>query len=323
MTLSESKKTRLLDIFFRAMKGEFISIKSLAIQYGVSTKSISRDINEIKNFLSESRELVGNTELIYSPSNRAYYLEFDNFLLNKKLIAIIEIMIGCRAFNKEDTLKLVDKLKNFTTSNDKALLEECIIKELYHYKEVSHDCKSVIDNIWQLTKCINKHIEISVDYYKSDRTLVKRKIKPIAITFSDYYFYLIAYISNKDDWKPIYYRIDRIINITEHRSRFQLKKEHDFDEGELRNKIQYMFPGIERKIKFSYEGPSVQAVLDKLPTAKIVGVEGNKKIIEAEIYGSGINMFLLSQGSKIQVLSPKDFVDEFSKEVKKMMNFYK
>ena len=195
MTLSEGKKVRLLDIFFRAMKGEFISVKSLAVQYGVSTKSISRDINEIKNFLSESRELVGNTELIYSPSNRAYYLEFDNFLLNKELIAIIEIMIGCRAFNKEDTLKLVDKLKNFTTSNDKALLEECIIKELYHYKEVSHDCKSVIDNIWQLTKCINKHIEISVDYYKSDRTLVKRKIKPIAITFSDYYFYLIAYIT--------------------------------------------------------------------------------------------------------------------------------
>lgn len=323
MTLSESKKTRLLDIFFRAMKGEFISIKSLAIQYGVSTKSISRDINEIKNFLSESRELVGNTELIYSPSNRAYYLEFDNFLLNKELIAIIEIMIGCRAFNKEDTLKLVDKLKNFTTSNDKALLEECIIKELYHYKEVSHDCKSVIDNIWQLTKCINKHIEISVDYYKSDRTLVKRKIKPIAITFSDYYFYLIAYISGKDDWKPIYYRIDRIINITEHRSHFKLKKEHNFDEGELRNKIQYMFPGIERKIKFSYEGPSVQAVLDKLPTAKIVDVEGNKKIIEAEIYGTGINMFLLSQGSKVKVLEPKDFVDEFYNEVEKMLNLYK
>ena len=89
MTLSEGKKVRLLDIFFRAIKGEFISVKSLAVQYGVSTKSISRDINEIKNFLSESRELVGNTELIYSPSNRAYYLEFDNFLLNKELIAII------------------------------------------------------------------------------------------------------------------------------------------------------------------------------------------------------------------------------------------
>ena len=323
MTLSEGKKVRLLDIFFRAMKGEFISVKSLAVQYGVSTKSISRDINEIKNFLSESRELVGNTELIYSPSNRAYYLEFDNFLLNKELIAIIEIMIGCRAFNKEDTLKLVDKLKNFTTSNDKALLEECIIKELYHYKEVNHDCKSVIDNIWQLTKCINKHIEISVDYYKSDRTLVKRKIKPIAITFSDYYFYLIAYISDKDDWKPIYYRIDRIINITEHRSRFKLKKEHSFDEGELRNKIQYMFPGIERKIKFSYEGPSVQAILDKLPTAKIVGVEENKKIIEAEIYGTGINMFLLSQGSKVKVLEPKDFVEEFYSELENMLNLYK
>ena len=84
-----------------------------------------------------------------------------------------------------------------------------------------------------------------------------------------------------------------------------------------------MFPGIERKIKFSYEGPSVQAILDKLPTAKIVGVEGNKKIIEAEIYGTGINMFLLSQGSKVKVLEPKDFVDEFYSELENMLNLYK
>lgn len=62
---SIQKKNRVLDIFYRAMKGENISVGKIANEYGVSTKSISRDINEIKNFLSDNRDIVGNTELKY------------------------------------------------------------------------------------------------------------------------------------------------------------------------------------------------------------------------------------------------------------------
>ena len=59
---SIQKKNRVLDIFYRAMKGENISVGKIANEYEVSTKSISRDINEIKNFLSDNRDIVGNTE---------------------------------------------------------------------------------------------------------------------------------------------------------------------------------------------------------------------------------------------------------------------
>lgn len=41
--------------------------------------------------------------------------------------------------------------------------------------------------------------------------------------------------------------MDRIANIVEHRKHFEIDKEHDFDEGELRQKIQFMFPGEYRK----------------------------------------------------------------------------
>lgn len=83
-----------------------------------------------------------------------------------------------------------------------------------------------------------------------------------------------------------------------------------------------MRPGEYRKIKFSYNGPSVQAILDKIPTAKVVSVEGDKKIIEAETYGIGINMFLLSQGSMVQVLEPQEFVREMMEEIGKMAELY-
>ena len=69
MGKTAEKKNRVLDIFYRGMKGESLSVGKIADEYGVSTKSISRDINEIKNFLSDNRDLVGNTELKYSSSS--------------------------------------------------------------------------------------------------------------------------------------------------------------------------------------------------------------------------------------------------------------
>lgn len=322
MSSANMKKNRMLEIFFRAMKGENISIKTLANEYGVSTKSISRDIAEIRTFLSDARNIVGNTELKYLPLAKTYRLEFDNFLLSKELFALIEMIIGCRAFAMDETLEIIRKLKNFTTYHDRKMLERLISKEMYHYKEVKSDCDGVIDNLWQIAQHIYERREITIDYYRADRVLIERRIRPIAIVFSEYYFYLIAYHSNNDSWKPIYYRVDRIVRMTEHRERFELPKEHVFDEGELKSKIQFMQPGEYRKVRFSYSGNSVQAILDRIPTAKIVESSNGVKIIEAETYGKGINMFLLSQGAMVRALAPESFVEEMKCEIEKMLEGY-
>lgn len=319
---AKNKKNRMLEIFLRTILGEEINVRELADDYGVSTKSITRDISEIRNFLYDKRELSNFTDLKYFGSSKTYSIEFDNILLSKELIAIIKAMIGCRAFSKEELQTIINKLKTFTSRHDATMLDQIIGKEMLHYSPVGSDCESVIDQLWKLTRCIHERKEISVSYYKVNRKLVTRRIMPVAITFSDYYFYLIAYRCDKDDWKPLYYRIGRIENIVEHRKHFTLAPEHDFDVGELRKKIQFMFPGEFRKIKFSYTGPSVQAILDRLPTAKVVEEKDGTYIIEAEIYGTGINMFLLSQGRSVKVLGPDDFVEEMKQEIAEMKTMY-
>ena len=75
-----------------------------------------------------------------------------------------------------------------------------------------------------------------------------------------------------------------------------------------------MFPGEVMKITFEFTGPSVQAILDRLPTAKVIEKNGNKSIITAEVnYGRGIIMYLLSQGSWVRVLSPQVLIDDIKK----------
>lgn len=322
MSSAIQKKNRVLDIFFRLVRGEALAVRKIAEEYQVSTKSISRDINEIKDFLSESREIVGNTELNYSFQDKTYTLEFDGFLLSKELMSVIKVLIGSRSFSKMELLEIIAKMKQFTSSNDRKLLEKLIGKEMYHYQEVNHDCKSVIDRVWQLTKCIHEKKEITISYFKMDRKEIARKLLPIAVIFSEYYFYLIAYNSEDTIYEPRYYRVDRITKITEHRTSYSIPERNSFDEGELRKKIQFMFPGKEQKIRFEFTGPSVQAILDRMPTARIIEVDGNKKIIEAVTYGNGIKMYLLSQGSWVKAISPPEFVQEMKDEIEKMSKAY-
>ena len=321
--MENTKNDRMLEIFMRSLRGEAVSVRSLADEYEVSTKSISRDISSIQNFLAEHRELMQNAELTYSHKDKAYRLSNDEFLKNKELFTLVKILLGSRALSKDEVLTLIYKLKKFTTVSDREKLDHLIRKEIYHYHEVKSDCPSVIENIWKLIQAIENKQLLTITYFKMNREEVKRKIKPVSIMFSEYYFYLIAYMADDEEYKPKYFRIDRISAITEHREQFMLDKKFDFDEGDLREKNQFMFPGENIKIRFEFSGLSLQAILDRLPTAKVVEKNGNVSIIEAEVnYGRGIIMYLLSQGSWVKVISTDCLIDDMKEEIEKMRNLY-
>lgn len=314
------KSYRLLGIFFRGLKGQDISVTELADCYNVSAKTISRDIADIKAFMAENRELVGNTEIKYSHRHKVYRLYIDDFLLDKELLILIKILIGSRALSRQDMLSITSKLKSFTSPDDRELLDAIIKKELYSYNEVHCDCENVVDLLWQITNDIKSRTEITVTYFKMDRSEITRRILPAAVMFSEYYFYMIAF--HISEGKPVerFYRLDRITNVVEHRSREIPNM--DYNEGELRKYNQYMFPGKRMTVTFEFTGPSVQAVLDKLPAAKVIEVRGRISVIEAEVYGDGIKMFLLSQGSWVKVISPKFFADEIKEEAIKILELY-
>jgi len=334
--MKQDKKNRTLEIFFRAMRGKDLSPAKLAESYGVSRKSMTRSINEIKDFLAENRELVGHTEFVYSYANKAYRLLFDEFFSDKELFAIAKVIIGSRPFSGEGISLLIGKLKRFVSVGDRKKLDEIIRRELYHYSEIKHDCENVIGTLWQLVNVINDKKEITISYFKVDRTLSEKRIQPVSLMFSEYYFYLIAYYPDKYE-EPRYFRVDRIKSIKEHRKGFSTDQMPGFDEGELRRRVgqppsfnegelrrksQYMFFGKLRRIRFWYTGPSLQAVLDKLPTAKIIERKRSEYLLEAEVYGDGIKMFLLSQGAWVKVVAPEEFIKEMTLEIEKMQELY-
>jgi predicted DNA-binding transcriptional regulator YafY len=83
-----------------------------------------------------------------------------------------------------------------------------------------------------------------------------------------------------------------------------------------------MYAGDLLRLKFRYFGYSVDAVLDRLPTAHIVKQEKDSCVIEAEVYGNGIVMWLLSQGSNVEVLKPLTLRNDIKKLLRAMLEQY-
>ncbi|MBQ7502446.1 WYL domain-containing protein [bacterium] len=319
--MAKEKQERILDIFFRGLHGEALSVAELAHEYGVSEKSVSRSVGELKAFLADHRDLVGNMTLQYDYKQKAYRLCFDDFLSNTELFALAKLIIGARAFPKIKLLELIDKLVHFTTPTDRPLLRQLIRKEMFHYAEVRHECESVENVLWQLAEAIAERREISVEYCRMDRSAAVHRCYPASLLFSDLYFYLIAFDTDDEERRLVYFRVDRIRRLTVHRQRSS-EAWPVFDEGLLRKRSLLMWAGKLRTIRFEYSGRSVQAILDRMPTARIIEKRQDRYLLGAEVYGDGIKMWLLSQGSWVKVVSPPEFVEEMRGEIEAMGALY-
>lgn len=63
-----------------------------------------------------------------------------------------------------------------------------------------------------------------------------------------------------------------------------------------------MYGGRLQNVKFRYKGTDIDAVLDRLPTAKILDEDNGIYTVSAEVFGTGINMWLRSQGDYVELI---------------------
>lgn len=81
---------------------------------------------------------------------------------------------------------------------------------------------------------------------------------------------------------------------------FHIPYNRRFQEGEFRKRVQFMYGGRLQRVTFTYTGYDIDAILDRLPTAKILSEDNGTYQLEAEVYGKGIEMWLRSQGKYVK-----------------------
>lgn len=309
------KVSRVLSLYQRLMEGEVIDKEVEAAKYSVSTRSIQRDISAINNFFEQEAEKSGVINTIeYDKKKGGHYLGqiHKTKLTNSEILAICKILLDSRAFTKKEMTSILDRMIDCCVPKDsQELVEDLISNEEFHYVELTHKSE-FLDKMWDIGQAIHESRYLEMDYKRTkDGEIVKRKVKPVAIMFSEYYFYLTAFIDDEEvkadfdvinDAFPTIYRIDRISNYKVLDEQFKIPYGNRFKEGEFRKRIQFMYGGKLQKVRFKYKGTSVEAVLDRLPTAKILEEKDGIYTISAEVFGKGIDMWLRSQGDMVEVI---------------------
>lgn len=303
MNLDNAKSFRLLNMYERLNRGETINKKDFAAAFGISEKSVQRDIDDLRSYLAECYESGDNVTIEYSYLKNGYYLvkKDKEFLTNEEILGICKILLESRAYNKEEINALLDKLLLQATPSARMNIKEMVLSEKFHYIPLRHG-KPLLKTIWNLSECIYGNSVIEFDYERQDKKKVHRKVKPLSIMFSEYYFYLIAWFADDSKDYPAVFRVDRIADIQCNGEKFKIPYSEQFEEGEFRKRVQFMYTGPLKTIWFEFSGPSLEAILDRIPTAEVMGKKDNIYTIKAECYGDGVLMWLRTQGDNVKIL---------------------
>ena len=302
------KSARLLEIYSRFNRGELLKKSELAQSFHVTQRSIQRDIEDLRCFFAEQGL---EQDIIYDAKHRGYRLvsTIPKGLTNSEILAVCKILLESRSMRKDEMLPILDKLIDCAVPEEsKRAVRSLIANEKLHYIEPHHE-KSILNGLWDIGQAISKQQVLEIEYERmKEPKLVKRRVQPVGIMFSEYYFYLTAFLENKesfdnpDDLFPTIYRIDRIRSFKVLNEHFEVPYKDRFQEGEFRKRVQFMYGGRLERIKFRYTGLSLEAVLDRLPTAEVVSRDADGWVVSAEVFGKGIEMWLRSQGEMVSIL---------------------
>lgn len=303
MNGSQPKEDRILSLYVRLQKGDIIRKAEEARRFGVTEKSIQRDIDALRSFMLD--EHTGQT-VIYDKRLSGYRLDAETGKLsNSEILAVCKILLESRSLPKADMDILLDKLLACCVpESNKKQVGALIGNERLHYIEPHHGV-SVLDRLWEIGTAVKEQRVMEITYEKlKNHETVTRIIEPVGIIFSEYYFYLTAFIrgidkekefENADDLYPTIYRIDRIRSFRITDEHFRVRYAGRFEEGEFRKRVQFMFGGRLQTIRFRYTGPSIEVILDRLPTAEARENDDGSWDVTAEVFGKGVEMWLRGQ----------------------------
>lgn len=292
---------RLFEIIYILLEKENFTAKELAEHFGVSIRTIYRDIDVL------SRSNIP----IYTNQGKGGGINLlDNFVLDKSLISEDE---------QNQILFALQSLEKLNVNNEKMLLDKMSIlfnKATRNWIEIdfsSWGTDSTQNERFNKIKeaILNKKV-VEITYFNSYGEENIRQVEPLQIWFKDKSWYIKAFCRLKQD-----YRIFKIARIRD----IKILDEHFERDLPVEKEEKTKFKVISLKLEISKE--MAYRVYDEFEKKNINKNENGDFIIEVEypenewVYG-----YILSFGEYVKVLSPEYAKDIIKKRLEKTIKNY-
>jgi predicted DNA-binding transcriptional regulator YafY len=317
-----SKSTQILELYLKFLNGEILSKVEIGTYFNnKSNRTIQRYIAELNQFLADHQQTEHlNIEYIHKLNGYKMLNKGDSIVDKEQILGILKMLISARALTKLEINTTIATLTSRLSNEDKELITKTIRSELNTYTPLNHE-EPLLKKIWDINKIIQSNKSISFDYANAFNHLKNHVIRPMYITYSELYFYLIG-VNAKNE--VLIFRLDRILNYKIDIHQIDLPSSPYYNEGELKKRIYFMYGGEWKRVSFEFNNGVIESVLDRFPTAKLLkkDYDNNRFTVEIEVIGDGILMWLLSQGSKVKILSPQSIKEKYMREINKILNCY-
>jgi len=136
------KSIRVLELYRDFLAGKVINKQEAADRYQVNVCSVQRDIDSIRDFLSEQFVAQGTVQTIeYDKRANGYRLVTQNSasLSPREVLAACKILLESRAFTKEQASQYLQTvLELCVPPQEKDAVYKCIANELFNYCDPAH-----------------------------------------------------------------------------------------------------------------------------------------------------------------------------------------
>ncbi|MGN1458341.1 MAG: helix-turn-helix transcriptional regulator [Acutalibacteraceae bacterium] len=268
-----NKSFRLMNIYERLQHGEHLSKSELASDYSVSEKTIQRDIDDIRAYLSETHIYDRDISIKYDKTLNRYYLQdsSQNTLSGDEVLVLYKILLQNCSLPKEKLSEIINKISCILPTSDRQIINNDIAKNLENYSPINVPSDITL-KVWEFTKHSQNNNALLISYSFPNKGKHYYIIFPVAVIYNKNTFYLIAFTKENDKF-PTIFNVNEILSIK------QLATESipntDFEQIEnFKNLLKDNNLFELKEIKFEFKG-NIVWIMSKFPTAELM-YEKNK-----------------------------------------------
>ncbi|WP_374721008.1 helix-turn-helix transcriptional regulator [Peribacillus tepidiphilus] len=240
-----------------------------------------------------------------------------------ELRMLIDAVASARFITKNETRQLIGKIKKLTSVHHaKKLHNEILIDS-----SVKSESKLVRLAINDLHEAISERKIVTFQYgryniqkeFKLSHKGGHYKVKPLALTWANDFYYLIAYYLPEEEIR--HYRVDRLRNVKILDETFPYES---FDVSKYVRATFHMYAGTEEWIKIRFKNGLINVIIDKFGKEVEISKDGEEHFIltTKAIVSDGLVKWILNWGGEAKVLSPQRLVDQVKNEILEMMKVY-
>jgi predicted DNA-binding transcriptional regulator YafY len=309
------KIDRLLSIIVYLLNHELVSARVLAERFGVTVRTIQRDL--------ESIELAGIPIISIQGPNGGYGI-MENFKIDRQLVSVEDLYYIITSLQTvSDTLTddkidgTLEKIRNLLPARDYDILSERNEKLSIDFSMLGGDPRHQ-ESFKIIKEAVDSERLLQFTYTNNKLESSLRSVEPLTIAFKWRAWYLFAWCRDKEDYRL--FRISRMRQpeiLPIHIKRKELSFDDFLEKQNQNNNIKM----VALQLRFD---PSMKPMIEEYyPGDKCFEEPDGSLTVSTEMPEDGwIYSFLLSYGEYVTVLKPYSVRDELKAMTKKIQEKY-